>query len=473
MTDGTGTSSWTYGPLGRLTSYTNGAGTEVQYGYDIAGNQTSITYPGSHTVTQGFNSGNEMTSITDWNSNATDFSYDANGNLTGESLPNGVTDTYTYDPANNLTGISDVKGSTTAFSATYTLDANNLITTDSSQPSSTQNYQYSALNQVCYAGSSNTSACSSPPSGATAYAYDPAGNLTTNNGTTQSYNGGSELCWTVSGTSSNGCSTAPTGATSYSYDASGNRTATTPASGSASSYTYNGINELTQYQLGSGTASTYAYDGSGLRQSKTTGTTTTQYLWDVSGSLPLLLQETTGSNTTDYIYGPTGLPLEEILPSGSTYYYAHDSLGSTRALTDSTGTIVNTYTYGPYGIITTSTGSVANPLLYAGQYLDSESGLYYLRARYFDPVTAQFLTVDPMVAQTQSPYGYTAGDPVNTMDPSGLCSFSLGRGSCFRLPDYVTFDFSVSMWPASHMGPLHRWFCQRHGTTPVASHGTT
>ncbi len=423
MTDGTGTSSWTYDSLGRLTSYANGAGAEVQYGYDIAGNQTSITYPGSHTVTQGFNSGNEMTSIADWNSNQATFTYDANGNLTGESLPNGVTDTYTYDPANNLTGISDVKGSTTVFAATYSLNPNNLIMADSSQPSSTQNYQYSALNQVCYAGSSNTSACSSPPSGATAYAYDPAGNLTTNNGTTQSYNAGDELCWTVSGTSSNGCSTAPTGATTYSYDASGNRTATTPASGSASSYTYNGTNELTQYQLGSGTATTYAYDGDGLRQSKTTGTTTTQYLWDESASVPLLLQETTGSNTTDYVYGPTGLPLEEILPSGSTYYYAHDSLGSTRALTDSSGAVANTDTYDPYGNITASTGSVANPFLYAGQYLDSESGLYYLRARYYDPATAQFVTVDPMVAQTQSPYGYTAGDPVNAIDPSGQTPF--------------------------------------------------
>ena len=421
MIDGTGTSAWTYDTLGRLTSYTNGNGNEVQYGYDIAGNETSIEYPGGDTVTQAFNAVDEMSSLTDWNSKETTFSYDANGSLTGESLPNGVTDTNTYDPANNLTSISDVNGSTTIFASDYTHNSDNLITTDSSQPSSTQNYQYTALNQVCYAGSSNSSACTSPPTGAIPYAYDSAGNLTTNNGSTQTFNAGDELCWSVSGSSSNGCGAAPTGATTYSYDSNGNRTAATPSSGSASSYTYNGVNELTQYQLGSGTATTYAYDGNGLRQSKTTGSTTTNFLWDESTSLPLLLQETTGSSTTNYVYGPTGLPLEEVLPSGTTYYYASDSLGSTRALTDASGAVANTDTYDPYGNITASTGSTANPLLYAGQYLDSESGLYYMRARYYDPTTAQFLTVDPMVESTQSPYAYTAGDPINTSDHSGEC----------------------------------------------------
>ncbi|MFZ0996353.1 MAG: LamG-like jellyroll fold domain-containing protein, partial [Candidatus Dormiibacterota bacterium] len=135
MTDGTGTSSWTYNSLGEETSYTNGAGAEVQYGYDLAGNETSITYPGGDAVAQVLNDANEISSITDWNDNESTFSYDANGNLTAEDLANGDTNSYTYDAANNLASISDTKGETSIFSATYTRNADSLVSEDSSQPS--------------------------------------------------------------------------------------------------------------------------------------------------------------------------------------------------------------------------------------------------------------------------------------------------------------------------------------------------
>jgi RHS repeat-associated protein len=62
---------------------------------------------------------------------------------------------------------------------------------------------------------------------------------------------------------------------------------------------------------------------------------------------------------------------------------------------------------------------------YAGQYADDESGLYWVRARYYDPTTAQFINRDPIEAVTRSPYGYVNGDPLNGTDPSGLC-FWLG-----------------------------------------------
>ena len=126
-----------------------------------------------------------------------------------------------------------------------------------------------------------------------------------------------------------------------------------------------------------------------------------------------------GSNTTNYVYGPTGQPIEEILPSGSGYYYSQDALGSTRALTNSPGTATDTDTYDPYGNLTASTGTVQDNLLYAAQYLDAESGLYYLRARYYDTATGQFLTVDPQVATTLEPYAYVSSDPENGVDPTG------------------------------------------------------
>jgi RHS repeat-associated protein len=134
------------------------------------------------------------------------------------------------------------------------------------------------------------------------------------------------------------------------------------------------------------------------------------------------------------VYGPEGLPLEQITPTGTVYYYHHDQLGSTRAITNSAGAAKATYTYDPYGNVTACTGArvtvagsnictgtitVTNPLTYSGQYRDDESGLIYLRARYYDPTTGQFMSRDPLVATTRSPYAYVAGNPLNATDPTG------------------------------------------------------
>jgi RHS repeat-associated protein len=101
-------------------------------------------------------------------------------------------------------------------------------------------------------------------------------------------------------------------------------------------------------------------------------------------------------------------------------YYQHDQLGSTRLLTDSTGGVVATYSYDPYGQLTTHTGTADTSLRFAGQYQDP-TGLYYLQARYYDPATAQFLTVDPLAGLTQQPYSYAGNNPLTFTDPLGLC----------------------------------------------------
>jgi RHS repeat-associated protein len=103
----------------------------------------------------------------------------------------------------------------------------------------------------------------------------------------------------------------------------------------------------------------------------------------------------------------------------------------------------STYGYTPYGLVT-HTG-VATPLQYTGQYSDSETGLLYLRARYYDPSTALFLTVDPLVGTTRTPYSYSGGNPVNYTDPTELSRWSgiaagfavagavIGVGACIVL----------------------------------------
>ena len=178
-------------------------------------------------------------------------------------------------------------------------------------------------------------------------------------------------------------------------------------------YTYNQANQLRLFQRGTGYTYQYKYNGDGLRTSKTTPNGTIQFTW--SGDL--LIQDGTAS----YVYGPGGQVLEQVRADGTVYYYHADQLGSVRKLTDSSGTVQNSDTYDPYGSVRASSGSVTNPFQYAGEYQDAESGLLYLRARYYDPSTAQFLTVDPLLAVTGQAYNYVVGSPLNGRDPSGMC----------------------------------------------------
>ena len=196
----------------------------------------------------------------------------------------------------------------------------------------------------------------------------------------------------------------------FAYDARGNRSGITPNGGATTTLAYDQANRLTGY----GANATYAYNADGLRMSKTVPGVTEAFTYDVSQGLPLIIQDA----ATSYVTGLGGLPLEQI--SGSTVTYFHqDQLGSTRALTDSTGTVVGTAASGAYGEHATSTG-ITTPFQFAGQYKDAESGLVYLRARYYDPSTGQFISRDPLAAMTRQPYAYSGDNPLNATDPTGL-----------------------------------------------------
>ncbi len=163
------------------------------------------------------------------------------------------------------------------------------------------------------------------------------------------------------------------------------------------------------------TIATYTYNGDGLRSSKQTASGSEQFTWDPSSLLPLLLVD----GSTSFVYGPGGLPLEQVDNSGHTNYFFHDQLGSTRVLLDGSGTATATFAYDAYGRTIATTGTSRSPFLYAGGYRDVESGLYYLVHRYYDPRTAQFLTTDPALDISKSPYGYVGNDPINGRDPGG------------------------------------------------------
>jgi len=215
--------------------------------------------------------------------------------------------------------------------------------------------------------------------------------------------------------------------TTYTYDLRGNRTSVSVGSGPTTTLTYDQEDRLVGY----GTTS-YAYNGDGLRMRKTVGGTTTPYVYNLAEGLPLILMD----GSTRFLYGPQGVPYEQttVVPpatySPNVQYLHQDQLGTTRAISDWLGNLLSTFSYDAYGTPTGSTGTTTTPMGFGGEYTDAESGFVYLRARYYDPVTGQFLSRDPLASRTSQPYAYAGDNPVNAGDPSGLFCWPPWSSSC-------------------------------------------
>lgn len=159
----------------------------------------------------------------------------------------------------------------------------------------------------------------------------------------------------------------------------------------------------------------------------------------------------------DYIYGPYETGIEQINDStGTVLYLHHDQAGSTRLLTGATGKVEGSYTYGPYGETTGHTGTATTPLGYDGQYTSSDTGLIYMRARVYDPATAQFLTRDPLAAISGEPYSYAGDNPLNRSDPTGLL-FGIELPSLEEIGEGIagwgdTITFGGTEWVREQLG---------------------
>ena len=123
-------------------------------------------------------------------------------------------------------------------------------------------------------------------------------------------------------------------------------------------------------------------------------------------------------------YYTQGVGIDEPLAisgAGGTNYYHADGLGSITSLTGGSGQLANSYVYDSFGNLTASTGTVTNPFQYTGREFDSETGLYYYRARYYDPTSGRFLGEDPLrFVGGINYYAYVRNNPVKLNDPFGL-----------------------------------------------------
>jgi RHS repeat-associated protein len=351
-------------------------------------------------------------------------------------FPAGTTneDKYTYDEADQLSEVKMLKGAETLASLAYTRDSDGqlkAITSKGLPGEEEPAYEYDPNNRLTKGA-------------AVSYEYDASDDPIKTGSSTNTYDSANEL---KTGTG-----------VSYSYDELGERSKRTPTSGAATTYGYDQAQNLISLERPkegkvAAIADSYAYDGSGLRTSQTISGTTTFLAWDTTKALPLLLND--GSNS--YIYGPGGLPVEQISSGGTVTYLHHDQQGSTRLLTSSAGKAEATMTFDAYGNKTGSTGTATTPLGYDGQYTSADTGLIYLRARVYDPATAQFLSRDPLASLTREPYAYAGDNPLNASDPTGLIFGISGTPSWEEVGEGIagwgdTITFGATNWVREELG---------------------
>ncbi|MHB8412858.1 MAG: RHS repeat domain-containing protein [Candidatus Acidiferrales bacterium] len=322
--------------------------------------------------------------------------------------PNGIATNYSYDELSHLLSVLHQAGTSTIDGEAYTLDpAGNRTAKTDYLAGATSNYTYDKIYELTQAmqGANTTES----------YSYDPVGNRLSSVGVSSYTNNTSNELTSTS-------------AASYTYDSNGNETSKTDSTGTTD-YTWDFENRLTQVTLpGTGGVVTFKYDPFGRRIEKISPTTTSIFAYDSDN-----LVETVNSSGSTVARYADGQNIDEPLAmqrGATTDYYEADGLGSVTSLTATNGSIAQSYTYDSFGNTTASSGSVTNVIRYTGRELDTETNLYYYRARYYDPTTGRFLSEDPIGFSVGLDfYTYVQNNPIKNFDPPGLWPNGLWRRS--------------------------------------------
>lgn len=478
--------------LGRRTAIIDPSGSET-YTYDKAGRVTQLSKvigANTYATTYQYNAGDELTQLQYPSGRVVQLSYDYVGNLceiapsttTCGSASSPFATGYGYNAAGQLTGLRYGNGiyGTLGFSSRQQLNCLDYSTTNRSgtcaHDSTTKfglNYFYALDSTNCPNGTPGNDGqiqciTDSVDSGRTAnYTYDALGRLNTalTNGssgyaqwglswTYDQY--GNRLCQTVTaGSGYQGClsfSTPTNHPDGWCFDASGNLLA---KSGScpptAPNFVYDGENRMVADPT---VGSTYVYDGNGTRVRKclpNCANPTSSTVFVFSGSQDIAEYDNgaaPSSPSREFIHSD-GLPGSGLLAtitggSSPTTTYFHDDHLDWRISTDGTsgsptyGQVIGYQGHYPFGESWYSNNG--NGLVFTSYQRDSESGLDYAMARYYDSTAARFCSADPLGGQLDDPqtwdrYSYSRNDPVNLVDPSGQGFFSWFMDALLILAD--------------------------------------
>jgi RHS repeat-associated protein len=349
------------------------------------------------------------------------------------AYPNGVQTAFTYDELNRAKQLA-----TSQTGYLYTFDAVGNRKTASEYNGRSVAWNFDGI----YRLTSESVTGAGGENGSVSYGLDPVGNRQS---ATSSIAGLSPIGGTFN---------ADDELAVESYDSDGNTIAT-----GGKTLTYDTENNLMSMNGGS---VTIVYDGDGNRVAKTVSGVTTRYLVDdlnPTGYVQVVEElSTNGAVQRQYTYGLQRISQNQVISSTWTpSFYGYDGFGTVRQLTNSAGSITDTYDYDAFGNKINSTGNTPNNYRYRGEQYDPDLGLYFLRARYMNPLTGRFMSRDPQeytplkwsgspIKSTGNPtfdptklhkYLYAGGDPVNLIDPSGLDSDAAEEGELDALDDQI------------------------------------
>jgi RHS repeat-associated protein len=440
--------SYVYDANGNLTQVTDRKNQVTAYSYDVLDRLTQVTYHDASTTVHTYDVGDRLTQVVDSIAGTITRGYDGLDRLTSETTPEGsisytydaaarratMTVTgqpqvaYTYDNADRLTSITQ-SSATVSFSY-EDADRRTVLTLPNGV---TVEYGYDTAAQI----TSLTYKLGATTLGDLSYTYDLSGRRTSVGGTWARTGLPNAL---ASATYDAANQIATFGSVAFTYDANGNLT-----SDGTKTYSWNARDQLTG--LNGSLSASFQYDGVGRRRAKTVSGASTAFLYD---GLNAVQELASGSPSANIL---SGLDIDEWLmrtDSAETQYFGTDAPGNTVALLDGTGAIQTQYTYEPFGKAIVSGAENSNAFQFTGREND-EIGLYYYRARYYDPVIDRFLSEDPLQERAGiNFYSYVGDQPTGYIDPSGMLQL------CCR---------PVNMQPLRWLGACHCFLRLSNGGT--------
>jgi RHS repeat-associated protein len=387
-----GTVAFTYDNRNRVKTSTDVFGHVIEYSYDANSNRTQLKLDGSVHTGYSYDIANRLTTLTDDASQNFGYGYDNADRLTSKTLPNGITSTIEYDGMSRLKRLLHETSTISLIDNNFSYNPANQIS-QIAELAQTRNFGYDNVDRLTSMtnGTSNES-----------YTFDGVGNRTASHlSATYTYQPYNRMTTTATAT--------------MSYNANGNLVQ--KAEGPTTwQYTWDYENRMTQASNAQDTVH-YVYDAFGRRVKRYTDVSLddTKFIYD---GLDVVMDDDLVGGVTKY---QNGLGIDDKLSlqsGGVTKYFLQDHLGSTVAITDAGGALMEQTSYDSFGNQTTS---LSTRYQYTGREYDAFSGFYYYRARWYDADLGRFISEDPIGFEGGdiNLFAYVANRPTMLRDPLG------------------------------------------------------